>query len=233
MDGIRYNSDRGKIAEKSCFTVKSFFPPTLHTKCFVFIFCFVFSEAKPLSILRVLWNLSFSFFQKFFIRQVEKFENMKLTKLKNQNTKKETPKLILQGSKNVLTNHDIFRFILYFWASQILHYQKWGMLWTVHSPFFPAQTFTYTEQIYLLVGRASGPTKITDPEFESLSTTLISCYCHRPLLSSLGLCSPNSGLVLHSCPPLITQLRSPEEVVQDAFVNTPSHTGHLPSPLLL
>ena len=77
------------------------------------------------------------------------------------------------------------------------------------------------------------PQKITDPEFESLSTTLISCYCHRPLLSSLGLCYPNAGLVLHSCPPLITQLRSPEEVVQDAFVNTPSHTDHLPSPLLL
>jgi len=52
-------------------------------------------------------------------------------------------------------------------------------------------------------------------------------------LSSLGLCSLHAGLVLHSCPPLITQLRSPEEVVQDAFVNTPSHTDHLPSPLLL
>lgn len=49
-------------------------------------------------------------------------------------------------------------------------------------------------EIHLLVSRASGPTKITDPEFESLSTTLISCYYHRPLLSSLGLCSPNAGL---------------------------------------
>lgn len=73
------------------------------------------------------------------------------------------------------------------------------------------------------------PYKDHRSECENLSTTLISCCCHRPLLSTLGLCSPNVGLVLHSCPPLITQLRSPEEVVQDAFVNTPSqnHLGLL------
>lgn len=94
--------------------------------------------------------------------------------------------------------------------------------------FFPAQAFTYTVEMNLLVGRASGPTKITDPEFESLSSTLISCHYHRPLLGSLGLCSPNAGLVPHSCPPLITQLRSPEEVVQDVFCQ---HSfPHRPSP---
>lgn len=55
------------------------------------------------------------------------------------------------------------------------------MLWTVNSTAFPGQAVTYAEQIRLLAGRASGPTKITDPEcesFESLSTSLISCYCH-------------------------------------------------------
>lgn len=159
---------------------------------------------------------------------------MKLTKLKKTKpwTQKLGPKLIFQRSKNVSTHHDIFRLIPCFWASQILHYQKWAMFWTLWV-FFPGQAFTYTMEIHLLVGRASGPTRITDPEFESLSTSLISCYYHRPLLSSLGLCSPNAGLVLRSCPPLITQLRSPEEVVQDAFVDTPSHIDHLPSPLLL
>lgn len=33
-------------------TAKSLFNPQLHTRCFVFHLCFVFSEAKPLGIAR-------------------------------------------------------------------------------------------------------------------------------------------------------------------------------------
>lgn len=36
------------------------------------------------------------------------------------------------------------------------------MLWTVHGVFLPAWAFDYSEQMHLLVGRASGPVKITD-----------------------------------------------------------------------
>lgn len=105
------------------------------------------------------------------------------------------------------------------------------MLWTVHGVFLPAWAFDYSEQMHLLVGRASGPVKITDLSLQAyLPLSLLALVTD---LSSLGLCSPNAGLVPHSCPPLITQLRSPEEVVQDGFVNTPSHTDHLPSPSLL
>lgn len=165
-------------------------------------------------------------FQKFLIRQLEKFWNMKLTKLKKTEHRNNNIARIWKWS-------DIFKFIPCFWVSQILHYQKWAMLWTWCVFYQVRHLLLLWKYICWMVGRASGPTKITGPEFESLFTTLISCYYLRPLLSSLGLCSPNARLILHSCLPLITQLRSPEEVVQDAFVDTPSHTDHLPSPLLL
>ena len=209
MDSIRYNTDREKTAEKSCqilYCQNLFSSTTSHSVFCILFFDLCSGNPNLLAYWEVLWNLSFFFFQKFFIRQLEKFENMKLTQLNNLSTRKENPKIILEGSKNVLRNHDIFRFILYFWASQTLHYQKWGVLWTVHYAFFPAQACTYSEQMQLLVGRASGPTKITDPEFESLSTTLISCYCHRP---------QQSGALLPSrwaCP---TQLPTPDNTAEE------------------
>lgn len=56
------------------------------------------------------------------------------------------------------------------------------MLWTAHGVFLPAWAFNYTEQTHLLVGRASGPIKITHlslqaylpPSLLALATDLFS-----------------------------------------------------------